>query len=402
MPGTIVVAATATGVQPPYGLQVGGTQVLRDYSGLAYGVPLESIEVTEGGSGSVSSMTFTIDDPTKIIGLSELAEVIFTDFTNNVPLFRGYVDHWVARPDFGGQGRTYEVSAIGVEAWLDWLMIKPAFTIPYPGAAPTVSEAIVTAYGGTYGGKLRVIMGATSNGSFAGPVGTLTRPAGFRTYTLTPLTLDGVSFREAISTIVAYSYYDDTTGAFLTAVPLFVTVDFSLGLRVWPDYIDAQPDDYTTLTVTDTTAGFTNAEPLEHGVEPGDATHEVYIIGFNAAGTGWVSDGTGLRGKQAVITPLSAPNDEVGKRRTAASFFLSGTQIVRGSLELTDFTPPATVHAGSLLALTDAATGATATYRIYTIRKTFTGTRQNWVVSYGGNPPSATALMRKLTRTVAA
>lgn len=403
MPKLAVIGGVATGVQPPYGLFVGGTDVLKDYTGAAYGVPLESIEVTEAGPGSVSSMTFRIDDPSKLMALAEGQEARFYDFTNSVTEFLGYVDHWSSTPDFGGQGRTYEVTCTGIEAWLDWAILQNDY--PRGGGASTVSPLDFFELRGTtpqYWGPFYYGVSATQiTGERLAGLGTF---SGYNTYRTSTITYAaGTTLRGMFDSVSSYTYIIPGDGRYIP-INVLATIDFDRQARAWPSADVSgnllQPSDYTTLTVTDTAASATNAEDLEYQVEPGDPAHEVYIKGTGV--TGVFTDGTGIRTRQLFLSDASIANAD-DAQRVANGLLGSVSGSVRGSYWRRDFTPPAGVHAGSLTTITDDATGATGTYRIYQIRKTYLGSgRKTWYVAFGGNPPSAAALVRKLTRSVAA
>jgi hypothetical protein len=124
-----VLGATNSHVARSYLLTVGGRDVIADPS-KRYGVPLDSIDLVEAGSDSVSSMSFVIEDPTVIVGISDGDEVRFHSFLTGAPLFLGYVQGYEVQPAFGEQGRMISVKAIGIEAVLDWAIFPAAITIP--------------------------------------------------------------------------------------------------------------------------------------------------------------------------------------------------------------------------------------------------------------------------------
>lgn len=415
MPGTIVIAAIATGVQPANALFVGGTNVLKDDASGLYGVPLEDIEVIEAGPGGVSSCTFPIDDPTKVINIADGMTVLFWNYTADVPKFRGYVDHWSLEPAFGGVGRVIQVSCTGVEAWLDWAKITDdTLSTTYPDNLAYAIAQVTN----RNAPQLRAPMpfdifslGVPRSGNFTWPIGnlsnTLTRP--LKQYGATPPPLFGLSLREAIKTMWDSSVAQDVTYGPLDATPILVTVDFYMQLRVWRDNGApevGQPEDYTTLTIKDDTAGTVNtyvAEGLKYSVEPGDPIRAVSVKGGNAAGTGTFSDGTGLTGRTEIITDTTIL-DAFTARNRAVNLINTAAPTVRGSFTLSDFAPATTIHAGSYIVFTDAAVGLSSFQsRIFEIRKTFNASgRENWTVAFGGAPPSAARLLRKLTKAVAA
>ena len=109
-------------------LTVGGRDVLADPS-KRYSVPLESIEVNEAGPGDVSSMSFVIEDYGLTVNVADGNEVRFHNIRTGQPMFLGWVQAWNVTPDFGDQGRTIAVQAVGIEAVLDWAIIPSALTV---------------------------------------------------------------------------------------------------------------------------------------------------------------------------------------------------------------------------------------------------------------------------------
>ena len=67
-------------------------------------------------------------------------------------------------------------------------------------------------------------------------------------------------------------------------------------------------------------------------------------------------------------------------------------------IPIEDWSPPATTHVGASVVLTDAMTGATGTYVIGQIDRSFNSSgRENWRVYYGATAPSAAAeIMRRI------
>lgn len=395
--GAVLAAALTDHTAHPYGLFVGGVDVIRQpgTGGSLYGTPIEFVAVAERGPGAVSSMEFVIEDPSQAVTLAKGQEVQFWDLANTAFLFRGYVDHWTSRPLV--TGRVYNVSATGVEAWLDWLLLTTAFTVNtsfnVSGNIETLTQSIpspLVCVRETIGGY----------GSRGAGIATGLGPGATNTSIASGTIAGGTTLRETIRAILALGNQTTSGNGSLN---VSTTVDFYLTLRVWANddanYVNlTQPDDYTTLTVNDVIGGAIVAEGLQYSVEPDDICHEVYIAGGNAAGSGLFGDGTGIRGRMGYVADAAILTAADATIR-AFNFLATESASVRGTFSVTDFTPVTTVHAGSVLNITDSPTAATGQYRIFGIDKTFNPSgRQNWTVSFGGLPPSGATLIRQLTR----
>jgi hypothetical protein len=400
----VVAAALTTPAAHPWSLQLAGLDVLKEPGGAGgFGVPVESVSITEAGPGGVSSIEFTIDDPAREVSIPDGAEIQYWNLTAGVPVFRGFVDSHTATPAFGDQGRRYAVQGVGVEIWLDWL-INPG---PVVGGSPggmEIAPAWLAAYLG-FPGSVASTWPTPAQSSAEAPVGTYIRQGNDATSLPTwfPTALaEGATLREALAQALAKAIADDTQLPFGASQvsPMFLTVDFLLRLRQWQDQDGRGPTDYATLTVSD--AGPIRPEGLLHRRDPGQIIRAVYVKGFDDASSGWVHDGSGIPGRQAYVAdPLITTvleRDAAGRAVIASS--LAG--IVRGEFDLTDFTPASTVHTGSFVTITSAAVGQTAqTYRIMELEKTFNANgRQNWHVTYGSLAPSYVRLTRQLTRTL--
>ena len=72
MPNAAVVAAALTDHSAhPFALWVGGVDWIKQpgVAGNLFGVPLDSIEVTENGPGGVSSLRCSVEDPLNVLPL---------------------------------------------------------------------------------------------------------------------------------------------------------------------------------------------------------------------------------------------------------------------------------------------------------------------------------------------
>lgn len=376
-------AITATAV-PTWGLFAGGgPNVLKSGVVGSFGVERGTVEVIEAGPGGVSSMTFDIDDPAIAVTVSDGMDIRFWDITNGIPVFTGWVQSWSYVPDFGNQGRIIRVRCIGAEALLDWAILLSNITVNVGDDPAALAQSLVAASTAT--GPLRAFSSVSPGGSSqATPIAS---NAFFGACQAGLVISAGVTLRQALDTLA---------GTLLpgSPFPVRVTVDAYYGLRM---YVNTTLD-WTTLTINDAIAGPILSEGLGHEVDASGIVRGVYVVGGNAAGTGFVSDGTGLPGPVAV---LSNPNILTAAAMTAAgtTYLLSFALGNRGTFRLEDHAASTTVHAGGVVVITDARVGvAAAQYPIGSIRKTFNAVRQTWEVSYGGMAPSAMRSVRRLTR----
>ncbi len=416
-----------------YRLNIGPLDVIKPYSAswaTSYGVILESIVVSEEGAGGVSSMTFTVDDPKIELTMEVGQEVEFWDLGHQTatilsdygavgqPLFRGFLQSLSIRPD--GVNRYIDVTCIGVEAVLDW-MVVPTYTIPSgTGQAAAVQSLVYNATG--IGFPLRAFSMPTFPSS-PSDVGDLATPVASDALGLNlrfdVVVADGSSLRQAISDVFAACDTGTPGTGFMSGA--FATVDFYGGLRTIEAYVSVNdplvpvgvvgviaPRDYydsVTATSTNTPVGSNQTTDLEFNIDVAGAVRGVYIRGANAAGSGLVSDGSGIAG------PISYLSDDTSTtaaiRNAIAVDYLSRFALsIRGSF--TYETVPAAILAGcprpggywSFGADSQTFVSTTA-LPIASIRKTFLGGgEQAWTVAVGGFPPSAVKQMRRLTRDV--
>lgn len=381
----------------PYSLWVGGDDVIFNKR-----TPIETIEVTENGPGAVSSMAFTVEDPTAAVTIGNGIEVLYFSHTTGLPIFRGWIQQ-ITTTVFG-VGRSYRITCTGAEAVLDWMLI-PSLTIPAGTyvCATLVQQMVAAATG--VGVALNVNADLDDpEGSQAQPVGS--GGPGFDLITLADaLVFEGTSLREAIRQLVMDADFTPPTGVLHKE-----TVDFWLGLRfVWVPEIGnpgcpTKPADYADMTLTATPAG-TTPGGQHHELDGGGVVRGVHIKGGNAAGTGTHTDGSGIPGQFAFInddTILTA----AGRRGVADAYLRDNSEAARGSVRKETFTPADSVSTHvqvmSDITITDAQIGLSAqTYEIMSIHKVFHGGgRETWTIGYGGLPPSLPRAIRRLTRDV--
>lgn len=354
-------------------------------------VDIDSVRIDEQGPGGVSSMSFDIWDQTGAVSIQDGQQVEFWDVVRAAALFAGFVQSWSQSPAFGGQGRIIRVVCVGAEAILDWTLMPEEMTFP-AGALPAVAvQSLVANSSGTVVGLNTAMVFFGGGSTTAHPIsasGTTTQLP----YAVTVAA--GISLREAIATVCAPNA--NTRNGF----NIKATIDFTYGLRL---FIDAPfggwADDYADLTVTDTLIGTVASSRLEHETNADGIVRGVFIKGADAAGTGFLGDGSGKPGRVAYFSDDTI--DTAAKLLDAQQTYLNANVLgTRGSLDLTGYSPTTNVRPGSLLVLTDAGSGATGSYHIYGIRKTFNvGGTQNWSIAYGGFRPSAVRATRRLIAT---
>lgn len=402
MPVAAVIAAALTTAAPKSkSLWVAGLDVLRQPGtpGSLYGTAISSIEVTERLPGLVSGMTFRITDPAAAVAVAKGDTILYFDHELDLPLFRGWVDTWTPEPLPGGQGRAIDVEAIGVEAVLDWAMLLEDMTIPAGGNLRDAIQRLAGAAVGT--GPLRAFsLDGGTNSSIAQPISENTAAA-FAGGLSTALTLKaGTSLRECLRQ-VARLYFTASAGAVFA-----FTVDYFYGLRAELHGPLAGPFTFVAWADRATFSVSTGAGQRPSGNRyrtDGQVYRGVFVKGANAAGTGLVVDGSGTVGPIAVLNDDAS--DTAGRLLDIGRTYLQqSAEAVRGDV-VAEAVDPADVNSlsawfrpGCQLTITESAVGLSGAAHIATeLRKRFhaDGT-EDWSISYGGVPPSAAQLIRRL------
>jgi hypothetical protein len=403
MPNAAIIAAALQGsTSNAKAIYIGGVDVVAQpntTAGQRYGVSIDTVQISELGPGGVSSMTFVIDDPLLQITIADGQDVRAQDLVIDRPLFLGFIQSFDVYPAFGDQGRQITVRCVGIEAVLDWGKTATALTFPAGSLQPC--QAIQSVVANAFGlGPIRAFQASgVSNGNQAGP---MTPDSGLLPNT-DPVTIPiGTTVREAIRLILV--------GLQAAAASTYVaTVDFTYGLRVWNvvdsatgRYSDAQanlqPDDYTTLAISDTAAGTAQAEGLRMTIDAAAAIRSATVVNPGVI-SATVNDGTGKMGDRAVLVDTTITTQSAAA--AAATSYLSGfSPNARGMFQQLDKAPPAGVHAGGLVTITDARVGlAAAAFRLMQIDKSFRSSgREDWTLTFGGLAPAMTRTLRRFTR----
>lgn len=426
MPLAAPIAAALTDASAhPYSLLIGGVDYIVGRGGNAPAVPVETVVIDQQGSGGVSSLECVLIDPTGSLSVADGTRVAFWNLSAGDCYFLGVVDTVVVHP-YGGPGRSLEIKATGIEAALDWSLIgslslgPPGPTlgtaIAYAGDVGNLTAQLVSQFGvlGIWGISTNTISDAPA-GNATIPIGTdLVDGSGVGPQLQLPLgsgipfggpdyavTFTNTTLRSAIETLIAaaQTYLPNLFPAGRRFLPVLTTVDTMGRVRMFCDAPGVQPSDYATLVVSDTVGSSLVASGLEHDIEYSDVVHAVYVAGATAASSGYYGDGTGIGGKVGTTSTTGTTLD-AGLAAAQAYFTSRPSVVYRGSFALIDIAPPADVWPGSLLTLTDAAAGATGSYRIGSIKRTFNGDRETWAVTYGRLAPSLVQMVRRLTRSV--
>jgi hypothetical protein len=388
----------------PKTLTVGGLTLIGGPASPAYGVAIETIRLIEQGPGQTSSLSFTITDPTGVVTLTAGADVRFRDFTNaDLPLFTGFVSSWSSTHE--GVGRSIDVECIGIEAMLDWLYVPVVVSWPATPSAAVFMAALQSAIGQALG--IGVPLNAAGDSAFGGGSGnsSLATPIGTNGWALPSAGSAGPgSLRSVLTQIMDAAR---ATGATIgTTQGLQLTVDFYGGIRIWElDQNSQGALDYGPFVVS--TASAPRPDTAQHRVIPGEAVRQVYVTGGSAAGSGVVSDGTGIAGPTAQISvPSSLTADDVVTY--GRSYLLRNGGTTQGTVIAAE---AASVNvgnivtsqrrAGSQLTLTDAQAGVTGFQtQMSSIEKVFyPGTGERWTITYGLRRSGA-QYIRQLTRAV--
>jgi hypothetical protein len=202
----------------------------------------------------------------------------------------------------------------------------------------------------------------------------------------------GTTLREALLSAAA-ACVDQTTFWGLN-----LTVDHYFGLRCWGVYIPgALPPSDVTTHVAVNTVGAIKPTSLSYAIDASQIVRAVLVVGTGV--TSLVTDGTGLPGRTAVLsdTTIASFTGALSRAQAYINDYRAG---LRGSLALEDVTggPTAAIDALRMLDLTDVSTGIIVTTTISQLAFTFFGGKKNVGVQFGGLAPSASAVIRRLTR----
>jgi hypothetical protein len=334
----ILGTALTTHAAHPFSLFIAGTDVIAPVGSTNKGVPIESITITEAGVNVAGEMSFTFEDAARAYSFGTMAEVVLWDEGQGIPLFGGFVVRRQKVPALGNQGTAVRFTCTGYDPLLDQRVV-PAFAV----GAGWSDQAIIQALVGQFGGPIRALGSTISNTNASMP----------------PLAFTNVTLRQAIEQVA------DAAG-----VGRVMWID-SLR-RLW--YTNASAL-VAPFGVSDNPgSGQVAVENHELETEERVVT-SVYVVGANAAGSGWVRDTDAIRDIgydfQAFLNVDTS--DTAAKRNSLGAAYLGrvAAVVTRGSFEITgaDGWRP-----GQIVTITDAALGlVAATYQIAGVTSTIEG-----------------------------
>lgn len=371
-----------------YGLYIDGLDVSADrVPGNGYAVDTESVEIIEAQAGQVSSMRFTIGDPLNEITVADGARVTFVNLNKDVTEFAGWVDTATMRTV--GIGREIEVSCIGIEAVLDWLVVG-SVTIAQGTPFTDAMQQILSAAAGI-GFGLSWGQGTTYDAGIQSPAGISPKR---------DVTITGQTVRQAFEAVAAASLDDFPPPGWIALTVTYGGVVLLKGV-------------FTAATIFGTAQQVVSTSgpvyPANHEYSPiqGDSTRAVYVVGGNAAGTGLVPDGTGIPGQTAIVNEPGATTEQL-KRAAAYAVMGRNGEFGAGTFTLENYTQTATRDAAkrvwSQWIVTDSVYGlSSVTVNVLRIVKRFhKGGTETWTLTYGNRLRSAARQIRVLTRTTVA
>lgn len=332
MPGLIVQATTGlvTSTARPFSLFVGGTDIVAPTGTTQYGVPLQSIRLSESGTDRVATLAVEFEDPARAFTIPGHARVLFNDNAAGECLFGGFVAGRAGSPAYGGSGRSSRVVAGDGGIILDKRVVARHF-FPSGMSDRAMVQQLVGLYGGNELSALSTTVAQTQS-------------------TMPELLIERVTLRGAIEQVAAAAVFEEG------GVQRRAFVDPSFRLHYFTTSVLTAPyivTDNPTLGTHRAVDAFTYEE------DDSRIVNAVYVNGANAVGSGWSINHTSvaLYGRRDAILDVS-DSDTNAKRGAYAWAFLADSSypVPRGSFE----TNTTGWHGGQLVTVTDAANGLSA------------------------------------------
>lgn len=404
-------AALQTPATRPWSILLNGNDLTSPLgtAGHRVGVPIESLELDLEGAGGVSGASLLIDDPDRTIVPHEGDTVWIYDHTRGVPRFAGWIQSWANLPL--GIGRQIAIEAIGREAILDWAFIPGTLTI---ANGTDLEDAVLACAGAAIyppGVELLAFALVSEEGDarLGGGIGNWFT---FDYHLVADAVITDTTLRDALNQVASLTASTGALDGSWSFPQIKITVDFLGYLRVWV----GTPGDWADVV---TRSGFASAFPAPADPQflndAAGACHAVYVVGGNAAGTGMVTDGTGIPG------PIARLNDSTiitqdGKVAAGLQYMTNRSGIQRAPLRLEDYVPAGDAgtgvppdpdphpRPGARVSIRDAQLGVdpAVAYLMDGITIGFSagGDMEQWQISAGGRRPSAVNFIRRLTRGV--
>lgn len=401
--GAVLAAALTDHSARSFMLTIAGMDVIKSPAGNGFGTPIETIRLERRGAGMVSTLDFVLDDPAGTFTPLGGEEVIFRNITADVIEFHGVLAS-MAPEAWQPSGKRMAIRCLGAETVLDWAKMA-ALTIP---AGTRIDTAIQSCVANVVNG-LALPLNALSQDAFSSQ-GSQARPVGdLYNATIDPTTAlaiaVGTTLREAIRICVDDIQSAPFTGGSTTGG--IVTVDTTLGLRVFPDRNPADLSldnrgDPITLTVNDT-AGPKYSANTKSSQDYANMPSAVLVIG---AGVSVVVAGFGTGDCVTLSdTTLNTTARAISAGRSMMARYASQARI-EFDLEAVNTTGLTQLMPGDQVNWTNSLTvpqggDVHSNYRLTELHKTYYagGTKENWHVILGAGALSISTALRRLTRS---
>lgn len=404
MAGSAVIAAslTAGATAPAYALWIDGLNVLTEPGGKRWWVTVESVRPTIAGPGGVSTLEFTITDPSQLITVTDGQRVVLHRLSNDKRLFQGWISRYSLRPRRGGVGRMIDVTCVGVDSLLDWAVITTAVTFGTVLAVGTMVQQLVAVSTAAGLDGVRALGDPTNaQGSQAFPIanqliGTTSYSNQDEAGNVIPVAITvGTTLREAINQVCR------SAGLYGTFV---FTIDHTMGLRLWVNgasgnFFSPTPSTADNLAITATVASTAAPGALAYDVDAASIVRRVLVLGTGVSAT--VDDGTGKAGPMRVLNDPTITT-AAGCRAAGYGYLADNRAGLRGTVTLEDSAAYANLGSEEALwgvNITDASIGLSgARYMTGSMAFRFYGSKTDYDLAFGGLEPSGARLMRQLTR----
>ncbi len=363
MPGVFDPTKAFTTRSHPFSLHWQAIELIDVTLGRGFGVPLESISISEVGGNGASSINFTVQDAKRVLALPPIGRLQLNDHAANEVLFAGFAQGRRTQPGVSGKvGYSIEVTGTDYSTLFDTTFVPAIKHKAGASDKALIQSVVANSIRHTYIHGHSAFVTSTNSDM----------PAFDFTH---------LSLRAAIESIQAAAgadrhYYVDFLGR----------LHYFLGPT--ESAMGAAP---TAITDSATGAG-TAAEDLHVEYDDSQIVNAVYIFGANAAGSGWERDEASIKLYGLRQGSFDAPHCKTAAHRgNVGSHYLKlhKDPVVRGSFTLTGSQTGWRV--GQTVTITSTPLGiSAATYPIVQIDTTFlsgTGIRQR-VISFGDLPAS--------------
>jgi hypothetical protein len=387
--GAVLGAALTDHSARKWGIYVDGLDLASEpASTRRYGATVDDVRLSLAGPGDVSRMTWSVDDPLGQLVFTDGQQVAFRDLSRDVLWFRGWMESY-AEQTWPPTGRRWALTAIGVESLLDWYVTGVALTF---AAGSSFQAAVQAIAGSAIGiGELRAFADpAILSGTDALPIG------GWNITLAVAVSIPANTIlREALLAVGAAISPSLPGGAIFT-------VDHNFGLRAWSGSVFGPG---AQLNAVNTAAGTQyHGSDTELTLDMAPIVRAVVVVGTGVTVT--VSDGTGLRGRTAILNDQNITAVDQAQAAGAAYLAARGAELGAAATLEYDGAPVGahteTTGAGlafAMFGITDPAiltVGQNFLNGLATV--TFFGDKPNVRMSAGSSRRSGARLIRRLTR----